>query len=93
LAELFQVPVVLTEQNPQGLGGTHPDVRSAFDGLTVAKRTLAKTSFSWCANPGFAGVDNVLYYLDRTLMLFGDAKAFVGDLVKEVEAQSGERSA
>jgi NAD(P) transhydrogenase subunit beta len=43
-------------------------------------------------NPGFAGVDNELYYLDRTLMLFGDAKAFVGDLVKEVEAQSGGRS-
>jgi len=34
-------------------------------------------------------VDNELYYLDRTLMLFGDAKAFVGDLVKEVETQGG----
>ena len=40
-------------------------------------------------NPGFAGVDNELYYLDRTLMLFGDAKAFVTELVKEGEAQSG----
>jgi NAD(P) transhydrogenase subunit beta len=35
-------------------------------------------------NPGFAGIDNELYYLDRTLMLFGDAKAFVGELVKEL---------
>ena len=34
-------------------------------------------------NPGFAGIDNELYYLDRTLMLFGDAKAVVGNLVKE----------
>ena len=42
-------------------------------------------------NPGFAGVDNELYYLDRSLMLFGDAKAFVADLVKEVDAQSGAR--
>ncbi len=33
-------------------------------------------------NPGFAGIDNELYYMDRTLMLFGDAKGFVGDLVK-----------
>jgi len=38
-------------------------------------------------NPGFAGIDNELYYLDRTLMLFGDAKQFVGELVKEVQAQ------
>jgi len=33
-------------------------------------------------NPGFAGIDNELYYMDRTLMLFGDAKAFVGEIVK-----------
>jgi proton-translocating NAD(P)+ transhydrogenase subunit beta len=33
-------------------------------------------------SPGFAGIDNELYYLDKTLMLFGDAKTFVGDMVK-----------
>ena len=33
---------------------------------------------------GFAGIDNELYTMDRTLMLFGDAKKFVGDLVKEL---------
>ena len=33
-------------------------------------------------NPGFAGIDNELYYMDRTLMLFGDAKGFVAELVK-----------
>jgi NAD(P) transhydrogenase subunit beta len=35
-------------------------------------------------NPGFAGIENELYFEDQTLMLFGDAKAVVSDLVKEV---------
>jgi NAD(P) transhydrogenase subunit beta len=37
-------------------------------------------------SPGFAGIDNELYYMDKTLMLFGDAKSFVASLVKEVAA-------
>ncbi len=40
-------------------------------------------------NPGFAGIDNELYYMDKTLMLFGDAKAFVASIVKELSLAVG----
>ena len=35
-------------------------------------------------SPGFAGIDNDLYYMNKTLMLFGDAKSFVAGIVKEL---------
>lgn len=40
-------------------------------------------------NPGFAGIENELYFSERTYMLFGDAKAVIGELVKQ---QSGTAS-
>jgi H+-translocating NAD(P) transhydrogenase subunit beta len=48
--------------------------------VMVIKRSL---------NPGFAGIDNELYYLDKTLMLFGDAKAFTTQLVKNLTGNNG----
>lgn len=52
-AELFQVPVVLTEQYPKGLGRTHPDILGDFEALTTEKRLVDKTSFGCCGDPGF----------------------------------------
>src|SRR5436190_6819641 len=40
-------------------------------------------------NPGFAGIDNELYFADKTWMLFGDAKNVVGELVKQLAGGSG----
>jgi H+-translocating NAD(P) transhydrogenase subunit beta len=45
--------------------------------VMVIKRSMAT---------GFAGIDNPLYYMDKTLMLFGDAKNVVSAIVKELGA-------
>jgi nicotinamidase-related amidase len=56
LAEIFDVPVVLSEQYPQGLGGTHPEVLELFDALSVPKRRFEKVSFGCCGDPRFEEV-------------------------------------
>jgi NAD(P) transhydrogenase subunit beta len=37
-------------------------------------------------NPGFAGIENELFYHDRTRMLFGDARKSLMQLIHEVKA-------
>jgi proton-translocating NAD(P)+ transhydrogenase subunit beta len=37
-------------------------------------------------NSGFAGIDNPLFYNEKTALLFGDAKASVGEVLTEVQA-------
>jgi NAD(P) transhydrogenase subunit beta len=39
-------------------------------------------------NPGFAGIENELFYNDKTAMLFGDAKSSLEKLVAEVKANA-----
>jgi NAD(P) transhydrogenase subunit beta len=39
-------------------------------------------------NPGFAGIDNELYTLVRTLMVFGDAKTVVSATTEELAASN-----
>jgi H+-translocating NAD(P) transhydrogenase subunit beta len=36
-------------------------------------------------NPGFAGIENELYYAENTSMLFGDAKASISEVLGEVK--------
>jgi NAD(P) transhydrogenase subunit beta len=62
------------------------DTSSPIYGMPILDVDKARTVMviKRSMNPGFAGIDNPLYYLDKTLMLFGDAKAFVTDLVKEL---------
>jgi NAD(P) transhydrogenase subunit beta len=35
---------------------------------------------------GFAGIENELYHMEKTMMLFGDAKSFLNDIVKQLPA-------
>ncbi len=60
MAELFGVPVVLTEQYPRGLGVTHPRVRAAYDALTVPKRFVEKDAFGCCGEPTFLAALNAI---------------------------------
>jgi NAD(P) transhydrogenase subunit beta len=70
--------------------GARHDKASPIYGMPILDVDKAQTVMviKRSMNPGFAGIDNELYYMDRTLMLFGDAKSFVGSIVKEL-ASSG----
>src|SRR5207342_3263483 len=40
-------------------------------------------------NPGFAGIENELYFAPNTLMLFGDSKVVMGELAKQLSGEGG----
>jgi H+-translocating NAD(P) transhydrogenase subunit beta len=72
-------PAAKTDQSSPIYGMPVLDVERSHT-VMVIKRSM---------NPGFAGIDNPLYYMDQTLMLFGDAKAFVSNIVKELSGGHG----
>jgi len=67
------------------------DKSSPIYGMPIIDADKARTCFAIkrSMNPGFAGIENELYFADRTYMLFGDAKAVVGELVKGLSGNSG----
>jgi len=67
------------------------DPKSAIAGMPIIEADRAKTVMviKRSMKPGFAGIENDLYYLDKTHMLFGDAKDFVAGMVKELAGGSG----
>ena len=64
------------------------DKNSPIAGMPILDADRARTVMviKRSMNPGFAGIDNELYYMENTLMLFGDAKTFVTSVVKELGA-------
>jgi H+-translocating NAD(P) transhydrogenase subunit beta len=64
---------------------------SPIYGMPIIDADRARTVFAIkrSKNPGFAGIDNELYFSDKTWMLFGDAKNVIGELVKTLGGGSG----
>jgi NAD(P) transhydrogenase subunit beta len=67
------------------------DKTSPIYGMPIIDADKAKTVYAIkrSTRPGFAGIDNELYFSDRTWMLFGDAKGVIGDLVKQLGDAGG----
>jgi NAD(P) transhydrogenase subunit beta len=67
------------------------DKASPIFGMPIIDADKAKTviAIKRSMNPGFAGIENELYYDERTLMAFGDAKQVLGDVVKAVAGEGG----
>jgi proton-translocating NAD(P)+ transhydrogenase subunit beta len=77
----------------------NPAARSEKDspiyGMPIIDADKARTviAIKRGKSPGFAGIENALYFTDHTWMLFGDAKEVVGELVKQLADEAGARAA
>ncbi len=62
------------------------DKNSPIFGMPIIDADKAKVvlAIKRTMNPGFAGIENELYFADNTLMLFGDAKNVIGQVVKSL---------
>ena len=67
------------------------DKTSPIYGMPILDVDKAKSviAIKRSMSPGFAGIDNELYTADNTMMVFGDAKAVIGDVVKALSGGSG----
>jgi len=90
-AEMPQVDVALViGANDIVNPAARHDKKSPIYGMPIIEADKARTVFAIkrSKNPGFAGIDNELYYGESTWMLFGDAKTVVGDLVKALAGET-----
>jgi NAD(P) transhydrogenase subunit beta len=67
------------------------DPQSPIAGMPVLEVDRARHVFviKRSMNPGFAGIDNPLFYKDNTMMVFGDAKETVLKITEAVRDYEG----
>ncbi|MFC5472642.1 NAD(P)(+) transhydrogenase (Re/Si-specific) subunit beta [Paraherbaspirillum soli] len=85
--EFSQADVVLVLGANDVVNPAAKDPKSSIAGMPILEVYKAKTVIvnkrSMAA--GYAGLDNELFYMDKTMMVFGDAKKVIEDMVKGVE--------
>lgn len=69
-AQILEVPIIVTEQNPKGLGPTIPEIAALFPQF----QPVSKLSFSCCAETGFS---QALMTLKRKQVLISGIEAHV----------------
>jgi NAD(P) transhydrogenase subunit beta len=86
-SEFAQADVVLVLGANDVVNPAAKDPKSSIAGMPILEAYKAKTVIvnkrSMAA--GYAGLDNELFYMDKTMMVFGDAKKVIEDMMKAVD--------
>ena len=85
--EFSQADVVLVLGANDVVNPAAKDPKSAIAGMPILEAYKAKTVIvnKRSMASGYAGLDNELFYMDKTMMVFGDAKKVIEDMVKAIE--------
>jgi NAD(P) transhydrogenase subunit beta len=86
-SEFAQTDVVLVLGANDVVNPAAKDPKSPIAGMPILEAYKAKTIIvnKRSMNAGYAGLDNELFYMDKTMMVFGDAKKVIEDMVKAVD--------